>query len=269
MSNKVFFLGNKGLLSRIFCICFCVLAVFYSQFATAQLEPIDQRIIVLDGFLQQAVADEDFEAAAKIKSERQYYLDLRQAIIDEDGLTLMSLSGSAPPQYTYYPKGGKPVVSDNSAPEFINHVYAVGEQAEYIKLEKVEGNRVTAGGGFYGFSAKVTSYMVPGNESKVKMPSNQKRFIVRTISGIDPADMFELVKFDIRTAKKDRYVDMSKSNRAMYYSSKGGVTENRLVTDFKSLGNGVYEIVLTEDLEPGEYGFIHGSRFFAFGVEKN
>lgn len=268
MATNLFLFQSKSHLRIISFVCLCIASLFCSSPANAQLEPIDQRIIVLDGYLQQALADEDYEAAGKIKKEKQYYLDLRQAIIDEDGLTLMSLSGSAPSPYNYQPKGGKTVIVDNSGPEFINHVYAIGDQGDYIKLEKVEGNRVTAGGGFYGFSAKVTSYMVPGNESKVKMAATQKRFIVRTISGIDPADMFELVKFDIRTAKKDRYVDMSTSNRAMYYSSKGDVTENRIITDFKSQGNGVYEIVLSEDLEPGEYGFIHGSRFFAFSVDK-
>lgn len=237
----------------------------------AQYEEIDNHIQRLDMQIAQAAEEKNYEAAAALQKDRDNWVAMRVAIEQQDVGAIFQLQEALNNPYQYHPGQGSTATttesSDVKSPEFVNQVYSINAQGDFDKLEKVDGHRVTAGGGAYGFSAKVTSYKVIGNESPVRLSKEQQRFIVKTYSGIDPSDMFELVKFDIRGVKKDRYVDMHKRNRARYHSSSRQVSENRVAVSFKSLGNATYEIHLDEELEPGEYGFLYGEKVFAFGVD--
>lgn len=240
--------------------------------ANAQPSGIDDHIHQLDAQIAQAAAAQHFEAAAGLQRDRTNWLDLKHAIEAQDAGRILALQAALQQPYIYQAMAPRATTAGpaptTSGPEFMHQVYTLEADGSYQPLEKQEASNTSSGGGYGGFGGKVSSLKVAGDRSNVRFEVAAPRFVVTTYPGQDPSDILELVKFDVRGARKDRYVDMSKSSHAFYHHSSSQVTDNRVRLAFKNLGDQVYEVVIDGTLEAGEYAFMQGRKVFAFGMGK-
>lgn len=239
--------------------------------AQSQTDGIDTHIRRLDAQIAQAAAEQNYAAAAGLQRDRANWVDLKHAIEMQDAARILSLQDALAHPYVYEARNTQPASgapTGNAGPEFMNQVYTLEADGSYRPLEKQEGNRSSSGGGYGGFGGRVSSLKVMGDRSNVRFARPLPRFVVKTYPGQDPSDLFELVRFEVRGVRKDRYVDMNKSSHAWYHHSSSEVTENRVLLAFKNIGDQVYEIVLDGTLDPGEYGFLLGDKVFAFGMNE-
>jgi hypothetical protein len=262
-------------IARHFGTCIiCGLAALFiltSAHANAQAEGLDAHIRQLDRLIAQAAAEQNYAAAAGLQRDRANWIALQEAIAHNDAARILSLQQALANPYVYSAGGSaqRPAESSPTAqgPEFLHQVYTQEADGSYRQLEKEEASTASSGGGYGGFGGRVSSKKIPGDRSNVRFAAGAlPRFVVRTYPGQDPSDLIELVRFEVRGARKDRYVDMSKSSHALYHHSSSEVTDNRIRITFTHLGDQVYEIRTDAPLPAGEYAFLNGNKVFAFGV---
>ncbi len=262
-------------IARHFGTCItCGLAALFiltSAHANAQAEGLDAHIRELDRQIAQAAAEQNYVAAAGLQRDRANWVALREAIDANDAARILSLQQALANPYVYTAGGSaqRPAETSPTAngPEFMHQVYTKEADGSYRQLEKEEASRSSSGGGYAGFGGRVSSIKIPGDRSNVRFPvGTTPRFVVKTYPGQDPSDLIELVRFEVRGVRKDRYADMSKSSHAFHHHSSSEVTENRIRITFTNLGEQVYGIATDEPLPAGEYAFLNGSKVFAFGV---
>ncbi|MBV6404054.1 MAG: hypothetical protein IT228_04425 [Flavobacteriales bacterium] len=255
----------------------CIIGVLSALFiigsvtAHAQAEGLDAHIRELDRRIAQAAAEQNYAAAAGLQRDRANWVALKEAIADNDAVRILSLQQALANPYVYEAAGATaPVAAPRTGaggPEFMHQVYTLEADGSYRPLEKEEGSRSSSGGGYAGFGGRVSSMKIPGDRSNVRFPvGTTPRFVVKTYPGQDPSDLIELVRFEVRGARKDRYVDMSKSSHAFHHHSSSEVTDNRVRIAFTNLGDQVYAITTDSALPDGEYAFLNGQKVFAFGV---
>ncbi|HMQ76087.1 MAG TPA: hypothetical protein PKE21_10715 [Flavobacteriales bacterium] len=254
----------------------CVLSILWllgSTSVLAQAEGLDAHIRQLDRLIAQAAAEQDYAAAAGLQRDRANWVALQEAIAHNDAARILSLQQALANPYVYTAAGAaqRPAAPapTTGGPEFLHQVYTQEADGSYRQLEKEEASSASSGGGYGGFGGRVSSKKIPGDRSNVRFAAGAlPRFVVRTYPGQDPSDLIELVRFEVRGARKDRYVDMSKSSHAFYHHSSSEVTDNRVRITFTHLGDQVYEIGTDAPLPAGEYAFMNGQKVFAFGVNE-
>jgi hypothetical protein len=75
--------------------------------------------------------------------------------------------------------------------------------------------------------------------------------IIKVENGVDPAERFAVVKAAVKKGKRNFI--------AAGYGFGGkakDISKTRIAVDYKKLSDGIYEIILPETIEIGEYGFL-------------
>lgn len=235
--------------------------------AQAQIDRIDSWIVL-------AEAANDKDGADCLRRDRATWVSLKDATDRNDPFRMLGLINALKNPCEYVPPGAEalapPPPPPQDGPEIIGQVYAMPAEGEYLTLEREDGDRSSARGGFIGYySSRTKSIRIDGVRSSVRFPKGQHRFVVKVWPGMDPFDLVKLYRFEVRPAKQDRVVETSKSSRSRYHSYSTDNTEGRVRVSFKKIGGqAVYEIVHEEALPPGEYAFLSGEKVFAFGVDE-
>ncbi len=272
MRTRTHFIPGRSHILRAWLPIVLVCIPFFSLSGWAQTEAADVQITRLDSWIVQATSEGNHEAVAGLQRDRAMWYQVREALLHDDVGTLLALQSAMLNPYPYVPSGvtmAAPAVAPQTAagPEFMNQVYSMPVDGTYLPLEKHEASRSSSGGGYGGFGARTSSIKIPGEGANVRFRQGQFRFVVKVYPGQDPSDVIKLVRFEVRGAKRERYADLSKSSHAWYHSSSQDVTANRVRISFKNVGDQVYEIVMDDPVSAGEYGFLQGSKVFAFGLE--
>lgn len=120
-----------------------------------------------------------------------------------------------------------------------------------------QGTRMT------GMASAEALIFFAGETSSVQFQeSNIPAFIFKTNTPTeDPAGIIDFGKLQVNKRKHQREYIMGKGG---FGGSK--TTVATITVDFKKLGNGMYQIVPSAPLEPGEYCFNVGKKAFCFSV---
>lgn len=232
----------------------------------------------IDAWIAQAEAEKNQEAADCLRRDRATWVEFQQAIDRNDPFRMLALSEAIKHPCPYPPAGAdhtvpaptpKAQAQGPAEPEIIGQVYAMPTEGEFLPLEREDGDKASARGGFMYYSSRTKSIRIEGVRSSVRFPKGQHRFVVKVWPGMDPFDLVKLYRFEVREAKQERIAETSKSSRSRYHSYSTDNTEARVRVSFKKIGGqSVYEIVHEEPVPPGEYAFLSGEKVFAFGVDE-
>jgi len=210
----------------------------------------------IDELIEQAIQNEKYEEAADLKNEKQTIIQINDAITSGD--------------YELAAKLKNQLTGNNSSlltqPEYINQVYLKNESnGELNSLDKEKGEikSKTVAAPFYASSTSY--YFIAGNHASVDAKPNAT-FIVKTSPGVDPEENFFLVKFDPDNDGYDRYMPYYKYSGSVYSGDGGKTNENNVEISFKRLDGDVYEIIPESNLANGEYGFMYIDKFYCFRV---
>lgn len=143
---------------------------------------------------------------------------------------------------------GLQTFAQNNIPEFKNKVMFVESGTTLAELEKTDMRT--------SYNAtepnRLYIYIVANgkNSSIIHTGAASEKFIVKIESGIDPANVVELFKFDI--IKKNRSILVVK----MVVGKDKTVDLPKAKIMFKKVAEGTYEVSASAQLESGEYCFI-------------
>ena len=139
-------------------------------------------------------------------------------------------------------------------PEFMNQVFAVGQDHKLITLEKNEAAYVSKSKAA-GFGGSKQLYEMNGGKSSVTFSPENIMFVVGTAGGfgMDPSNQFALMKFE---TKKDKRQAVAAEYGGMMKKSKTPA-DNEIDLNFKKIREGVVGIVPAKPLEKGEYAFLN------------
>lgn len=145
----------------------------------------------------------------------------------------------------------KPNFSNNIPdPDFsLRPYYLDGDKL--VRLERTEGIFVLKQKGFYRGTDRFVNAMKPESEIQFKKGNLPRFFIKLDNENADPYDIINLCTADV---KRDRRVFVFRSQKMS--GKVKDVTDKFINLEFKKIRPGVYEILIDEDLDVGEYGFM-------------
>lgn len=138
---------------------------------------------------------------------------------------------------------------------------------------KYSASDMRTSGMFSGpFSAKVRSAL-RGNHAQLRIANGSPEFEVALPADADPADVVAIVKFDVKSDRRE--VQISKMNLT---GAKSGIPKDRQlpiqIEEAQNQGRRssdyykLFRIKLVNPLPPGEYGLVtHGTTFYDFGID--
>jgi hypothetical protein len=146
-------------------------------------------------------------------------------------------------------------------PEFEMQPYWYDEASKSLRsFEKVPFQTQTRATGLYGAEGLA---FIEGRESPIQFKNVGNLIIlVKIEKGKDPSDLLSICQFKVR---KKRELVVSK--RSSWDGGTTNKTAGLAILEFKKIREGIYQIILTQRLERGEYAFANGKSFFAFGIE--
>ncbi len=153
----------------------------------------------------------------------------------------------APIEYTF----NNIIVESSPTPEFSFRPYYLSDET-LKNLERADASidvKVLA----FGYGGSETFYTVFPSQSKCRFSAgNIAPIIVKLDDNSDPSEIFYLVK--AKEVKKDRRrFIMSK----MSLGGKGADLSNNIVQlEFKKIKDNIYQILVPDNLQSGEYGFM-------------
>ena len=151
-------------------------------------------------------------------------------------------------------------------PEFVNEVYYYDKaNLKLLPLEKANAEMKAKMKLIGGASP---AYTIGGDKSFIRINQQGSSFMI-TVSGgpmMDPSMTISLYRFESKKGRREAAMSLYGGQR------NGG---NAVEIKFKKVREGTYEIVIPENLEKGEYGFVNaftmnaagGLKTFAFGVD--
>jgi hypothetical protein len=141
--------------------------------------------------------------------------------------------------------------SDNIPdPEFTNRPYYLdGKNLE--RLERVEGIFVKKQKGIYRGTDEFVNAMKQESQIQFEKGNIPRIFIKLNSDKIDP---YDIINLEVAKIKKDRRTFIYRSQRLS--GKVKDVTGNLISLEFKKIRDSLYEILIEEDLEQGEYGFM-------------
>lgn len=140
--------------------------------------------------------------------------------------------------------------NDIPEPDFtLRPYYLNGNKLE--RLERTEGIFVTKQKGFYRGTERFVNAMKPESEIQFKK-GNLPRFFIKLEN--EKADPYDLINLCIGDVKKDRRIFIFRSQKMT--GKVRDVTDNFIDLEFKKIRDGLYEIIIDEELDVGEYGFL-------------
>lgn len=139
-------------------------------------------------------------------------------------------------------------------PEFMNQVFAWGNDHKLTSLEKKDAEYVSKTKAA-GFGGSKQMYQMDGGKSTVTLSPDNLMFVVSTSGagmGMDPSSQFALMKFE---SKKDKRQAVAAEYGGMMKKAKSG--DNELEVNFKKIREGIIGIVPAKPLDKGEYAFLN------------
>ncbi len=233
-----------------------VLAEDYSKAATLkkQLKSLsngdnedNDKKTKLEEEIKKAIAAEDYEKANKLKKQLER-LKTDKTSSSNNETSLISLP----------------------AVEFINQVYFWNKTDNSIRqLEYDTPEMKTQAAGGFGYAQATSFWVIQGVKSDVTLNANENTsFILKVSPGMNPVDMFRLVKFQILGKRvPSRHMAAFTSSSAAY---AGSSTKERRDNDvpiiYNKIDDGYYEILINGKLLPGEYTFYGLGKMYSFSV---
>lgn len=135
-------------------------------------------------------------------------------------------------------------------PEFSGNPYIVGKDNSLKSLEKVEAQidiKVKIIGG------NDTYYTINSPKSDVRFPKNiLPKLIIKVDANTDPSDIITLSKAETKKGQR-RFLQASVKGP---YTKAKDVSKTTVKLEFKKIREGVFDIILPNDIKSGEYGFV-------------
>ncbi len=135
--------------------------------------------------------------------------------------------------------------------EFTGRPYVLTENGELENLERADAQvdiKVKA----LGYGGSETYYTVFSPASSINFAKNNlPKIIIKLEGNVDPAEVVVLSKAIV---KKERRRFLQGSNSLV--GKARNISDSFISLDFKKLEEGVYQIMLPENMEAGEYGFM-------------
>ena len=202
--------------------------------------------------LKKAVAAEDYVKAAELKKQIE---------------TVNNGSNNGAVSTSNALVGAIPTI------EFINQVYFWDKATNTIRnLEYDTPEIKTSASGGFGYAQATSFWVVSGTRSDVTINLNEtSSFIVKVTPGLNPIDLFRLVKFQILGKRNpSRHMAAYTSSSAAYAgSSTKERHDNDIVINYNKLDEGHYEITVNGKLVPGEYTFFGLGKMYSFSINSS
>lgn len=225
----------------------------------AQISPAELSIQTLTEYQNKYAEKGDFDNAAKYQKAIALKKNISKAIEQKNYIEVSNLKKELNQLFSSE--------ADNNtyAPEYINHVYLL-ENNKLKNLDKKTGEIKTSTSASPWHASTTSSYYVAGANSSIQIKPNSE-FVLKVADGVNPQDEFVLAKFSPN--KDGRYLPYYKSTAVWYSANSENVNNSNVDIHFERIEGNIYRITLQEDLKDGEYAFMHGNKFFCFGVHEN
>lgn len=126
-----------------------------------------------------------------------------------------------------------------------------------MELERSQYNTIAKAKGLFKAEA---GFFLNGASSRVKIGKKPELiFIVKVHPGTDPADIFDLVQFEVKNEKR------------VFMTAKASVAKSsnsfdKIPYGVKKIKDGYYQLI-TKNLDEGEYFFGSSEFMFAFSIK--
>jgi hypothetical protein len=136
-------------------------------------------------------------------------------------------------------------------PEFSSRPYILDANNTLKNLERADAQIETkaVGMGYGGFETYYTAFEP---ESDVRLSMNSLPKIIIKIEGnIDPSEVISLSEAEVRRDRR-RFLQNSSGIRGRARD----ISYTFIKLEFKKIRNGIFEVILPSDIQPGEYAFM-------------
>lgn len=136
-------------------------------------------------------------------------------------------------------------------PEFAGRPYIMNKDSSLSSLERVDAklDSKTKGMGYGGLEIY---YSVFSSKSETRFKVNEiPKIVIKIEAGKDPSEEITLVVAEVKKEKR-RFIQ---SDEAMGGRAKN-IAQSFIKLEFKKIKNGIYEIIVPQNLAIGEYGFL-------------
>lgn len=136
-------------------------------------------------------------------------------------------------------------------PEFSSQPYILEANNSYKKLERADAQIETkiVGMGYGGFETYYTAFEP---ESDVRLPMNSlPRMIIKVEGNVDPSEIISLSEAEVKRDRR-RFLQSSRGMRGRAHD----ISDTYIKLEFKKIRNGIFEVILPSDIQPGEYAFM-------------
>ncbi len=151
---------------------------------------------------------------------------------------------------------------DSETPEFAFRPYILETSNNLKSLENADGKLESKLLGMgYGGSEMYYSAKLPKSTIRISKSSLPK-IIVKINGGVDPLHYIKLSKAEIKKGSR-KFMQ----NRTYFGGASKDLNDTFIKIEFKKIRNEIYEIILPNNIEIGEYGFISNGFVYCFGIE--
>ncbi len=136
-------------------------------------------------------------------------------------------------------------------PEFTGRPYAL-ENNTLSELERVDAQHEQKHKmmGYAGVEIYYTAFTPSSTAqfSKTKLP----KFVISVEKGVDPADAFTLIKGKVKKGKRSFLISTMQGT----FTKAKSTNEVQVTVTYKKIKDNLYEIILPDNIETGEYAFV-------------
>jgi len=193
---------------------------------------------------------------------------LKKEGVSEEIMQAMIEANSKSTSTSYSEVGGTLVVSSSNRRLGIYWAKEVNGKIDFIQVEPTVFRKTKAGGFFksaitYGIAKTKARAVFPGADSMMQIESGRPVFYFYTN---ESPKNYSLVKLEEK--KSDRRIVISEGNA---FSYETGISDAAIVQfEIQKIEEGVYKVIPTTNLLPGEYAFFYGaddSKAYDFGIK--
>jgi hypothetical protein len=232
----------------------------------------------LEALKVKAIKNEDYASAAKYKRAIDIKSEIQKALNQEDYSNaaslkkeLLALDSSNGSTVEVNTNQNSPTEFNSNGIEFYNTVYLVNKISnETSKLEKQTAIIETSSYNALYVAGSTSYWTVKGYSSPTQITKNdQVKFITKIEKGVDPSSIFKLYHLGFGGKKefKRQYLSFKTTAAAYTGASTSQNADNDIAIEFKKIKDEIYEVVINQELIPGEYAFVLGSTWHLFGVK--
>ena len=137
-------------------------------------------------------------------------------------------------------------------PEFSSQPYILEANNSYKKLERADAQIETkmVGMGYYGGFETYFTAFEPESDVRLSMNSLPK-IIIKIEGNVDPSEIISLSEAEVKRDRR-RFLQSSRGMRGRAHD----ISDTYIKLEFKKIRNGIFEVILPSDIQPGEYAFM-------------